>query len=82
MRCWSAARIARLVVQQLDAPAARFLSAAEEETPLGIAAAQCDAGNDAALGRIIALALELRLLARPRLARILTGFGGRVERVI
>ncbi len=54
-----------LVVQQLDAPAARFLSAAEEETPLGIAAAQCDAGNDAALGRIIALALELRLLARP-----------------
>ena len=54
-----------LVVRQLDAPTEQFLSAAEEETPLGLAAAQCGAGNDAALGRIIALALELRLLARP-----------------
>ena len=54
-----------LVVQELDAPASQFLSAAEEETPLGLAAAQCGAGTDAALGRIIALALDLRLLARP-----------------
>lgn len=51
-----------LMVQELDAPAAQFLSAAENETVLGLAAAQCVPEDDAALGRIIALALELRLL--------------------
>lgn len=51
-----------LVVQELDAPAARFLAAAEDETPLGRAAAKSGAMDAAALGRIIALALTLRLL--------------------
>lgn len=52
-----------LLVRELDAPAFRFLSAAESETRLGFAAAQSGAEHDAALSRIIALALELRLLA-------------------
>jgi hypothetical protein len=54
-----------LVVRELDGSAAQFLSAADSETQLGVAAAQCGAGDDAALGRVIALALELRLLAAP-----------------
>ena len=53
-----------LVIRELDAPALRFLSTAERETRLGFAAAQSAAENDAALSRIIALALELRLLVR------------------
>jgi len=52
-----------LVVQELDANAARFLSAALAETSLGHAAAQCGVQDDASLSRIIALALDLRLLA-------------------
>jgi hypothetical protein len=52
-----------LIVRELDASAARFLSAAQEETSLSHAAAQCGVQDDAALSRIIALALELRLLA-------------------
>lgn len=51
-----------LVVRELDAPAEQFLSAAQSETRLGFAAAQSGAKDDAALGRTIALALELRLL--------------------
>jgi len=58
-----------LTVQELDAPTAQFLSAAQDETGLGTAAAQCSAADDAALGRIIALALELRLLAEPAQAK-------------
>jgi hypothetical protein len=54
-----------LVVQEIEAPAARFFSAAAEATPLGHAAVRSGAADDAALGRIIALALELRLLCRP-----------------
>jgi hypothetical protein len=50
-----------LVVRQLDAAGARFLAAADTGALLGAAAAQC--GEDgAALSRIIALAIELRLL--------------------
>jgi hypothetical protein len=52
-----------LVVRELDTNVARFLSAAREETSLGRAAAQCGVQDDAALSRIIALALDLRLLA-------------------
>lgn len=51
-----------LVVQEVDASAARFLSAAQAETSLGHAAAQCAVQDDATLSRIIALALDLRLL--------------------
>jgi hypothetical protein len=54
-----------LVVQELDPPAARFLSALESDLCLGIAAAQYGIADDAALGRVIAMALELRLLAVP-----------------
>jgi len=54
-----------LVVQELNAPAARFLAAAESKTQFGQAAAQSGAADDAALGRVIALTLELRLLAMP-----------------
>ncbi|HEV8392261.1 MAG TPA: DNA-binding domain-containing protein [Dongiaceae bacterium] len=54
-----------LVIRELDAPTAQFLLAARDESPLGLVAARCGARDDAALGRIIALALELRLLARP-----------------
>jgi hypothetical protein len=52
-----------LVVQELDANAARFLSAAQAETSLGHTAAQCGVQDDATLSRIIALALDHRLLA-------------------
>jgi len=58
-----------LVVRELDAATAQFLSAAADEIGLGAAAAQCGAADDAALGRIIALALELRLLAQPAQAK-------------
>jgi len=54
-----------LVARELEAPAAQFLAAARSDTRLGQAAARCGAANDAALSRIIALALELRLLATP-----------------
>jgi len=54
-----------LVVQELDTPTAQFLSAADEQTLLGGAAAQCGAGSEAVLSRTIALALDLRLLAWP-----------------
>jgi hypothetical protein len=54
-----------LTVRELDPPAAQFLSAAESETRLGTAAAQCGAEDDSTLSRIIALALDLRLLTRP-----------------
>jgi len=52
-----------LTYQELDLSASAFLLAAEHETNLGIAAARCGATDDATLGRIIALALQLRLLA-------------------
>jgi hypothetical protein len=55
-----------LMVQELDLSASAFLLAAEHETSLGIAAARCGAGEDATLGRIVALALQLRLLAQPK----------------
>jgi len=54
-----------LVVQELDAAAAQFLSATRDETQLASAAAQSGAQDDAALSRIIALALELKLIAAP-----------------
>lgn len=53
-----------LMVQELRSFAARFLSAARTDTRLGLAAAQCGA-DGAALGQIVALALDLRLLASP-----------------
>lgn len=52
-----------LAYHELDLSASAFLLAAEHGTSLGIAAARCGATDDAALGRIIALALQLRLLA-------------------
>jgi len=52
-----------LTYQELDLSASAFLLAAEHGTSLGIAAARCGATDDATLGRIIALALQLRLLA-------------------
>jgi hypothetical protein len=54
-----------LVIQELDAAAVRFLSAAREEIALGSAAAQSGAQDDAALGRTIALALALKLVTTP-----------------
>ncbi|MGH6892478.1 MAG: HvfC/BufC family peptide modification chaperone [Dongiaceae bacterium] len=54
-----------LVVQELGSAAAQFLTAARADANLGLAAAQCGAENDDALGRIIATALDLRLLAAP-----------------
>ena len=51
-----------LVVRELAPPAVRFLSAAGDGTRLGLAAAQCGA-DDAILGAIIAMSLELELLA-------------------
>ena len=52
-------------VQELDAAATHFLSAADGETRLGHAARQSATRDDAAHGRIIAIALEHRLLAIP-----------------
>ena len=54
-----------LMYQELDLSASAFLLAAEHETSLGVAAARCGASDDTTLGRIIALALQLRLLAQP-----------------
>lgn len=54
-----------LAMREIDGSMARFLSAAQEGTRLGLAAAQSGAGDDAGLSRVIALALELRLLATP-----------------
>ncbi|HKP26341.1 MAG TPA: DNA-binding domain-containing protein [Dongiaceae bacterium] len=51
-----------LMYQELDLSTSAFLLAAESETSLGIAAARCGATDDATLGRIIALALQLKLL--------------------
>jgi hypothetical protein len=55
-----------LTYQELDLSASAFLLAAEHETSLGIAAAQCGATDDATLGAIVALALQLGLLILPR----------------
>ena len=55
-----------LMYQELDLSASAFLLAAEHETSLGIAAAQCGVTDDATLGRIIALALQLKLLTPGR----------------
>jgi hypothetical protein len=54
-----------LMYQELDLSASAFLLAAGQETSLGVAAARCGAADDATLGGIIALALQLRLLAQP-----------------
>jgi hypothetical protein len=51
-----------LMYQELDLCASAFLLGVEHETPLGIAAARCGAPDDATLGRIIALAIQLKLL--------------------
>jgi hypothetical protein len=53
-----------LMYRELDLSASAFLLAAERDTRLGIAAAQCGASDDTTLGGIIALALQLKLLAR------------------
>jgi hypothetical protein len=55
-----------LTYQELDLAASAFLLAAEEVTSLGAAAAQCGATDDATLGRIVALALQLKLLTLGR----------------
>lgn len=55
-----------LMFQELDLSASAFLLAAERETSLGVAAARCGASDDATLGRIIALALQLRLLVQSK----------------
>lgn len=54
-----------VLAREIDAAAARFLAATGAGSSLGLAAAQCPAEDDAALGRVIRLALELRLLANP-----------------
>jgi hypothetical protein len=51
-----------LMYQEIDLSTSAFLLAAEHETRLGIAAARCGATDDATLGRIIALALQLKLV--------------------
>jgi hypothetical protein len=53
-----------LMYRELDLSASAFLLAAERDTNLGIAAAQCGATDDATLGGVIALALQLKLLTR------------------
>jgi hypothetical protein len=53
-----------LMIRELEPAAAAFLAAAECEVALGAAVARCGAGEEATLGRIIAMALELRLLAQ------------------
>ena len=55
-----------LMYQELDLHASAFLLAAEHETSLGLAAARCGVTDDATLGRIIALALQLKLLTPGR----------------
>jgi hypothetical protein len=55
-----------LMYQELDLSASAFLLAVEHDISLGVAAARCGAGDDATLGRIIALALQLRLLAQSK----------------
>jgi hypothetical protein len=55
-----------LTYQELDLSVSAFLLAAESETSLGSAAARSGATDDATLGRIIALALQLRLLVRSK----------------
>ena len=55
-----------LTYQELDLSASAFLLAAEHETSLGAAAARCGATDDATLGRIIALVLQLRLLVHSK----------------
>ncbi|MEZ5832849.1 MAG: DNA-binding domain-containing protein [Dongiaceae bacterium] len=54
-----------LSIRELDEPMMRFLSAARTDTRLGLAAAHSGAADDAMLGQIVAVALELRLLAIP-----------------
>jgi hypothetical protein len=53
-----------LVVRAIEPPAVQFLSAAGDGTRLGLAATRCGA-DDAVLGGIIAMALDLELLADP-----------------
>lgn len=53
-----------LTYQELDLSASAFLLAVEHETSLGVAATRCGATDDATLGSIIALALQLKLLTR------------------
>jgi hypothetical protein len=53
-----------LTYQELDLSASAFLLAADQATTLGMAAARCGVTDDATLGRIVSLALQLRLLAR------------------
>lgn len=55
-----------LMYRELDLAASAFLLAAETETSLGEAAARCGATDDASLGAIIGLALEMRLLTPAR----------------
>jgi hypothetical protein len=55
-----------LMYQELDLSASAFLLAAEQVTSLGVAAAQCGAADDTTLGRIVALALQLKLLTLGR----------------
>ena len=55
-----------LTYQELDLSASAFLLAAEQVTSLGVAAAQCGATDDTTLGRIVALALQLKLLTLGR----------------
>jgi hypothetical protein len=54
-----------VLVREIDVTAAKFLAATGAGSSLGLAAAQCRAEDEAALGRVIRLALELRLLANP-----------------
>jgi len=58
-----------LTYQELELSASAFLLAAEQQTSLGSAAAQCGATDDTTLGRIIALALQLKLLTQDNTAR-------------
>lgn len=51
-----------LMYRELDLSASAFLLAAETEISLGDAAARCGATDDASLGAIIGMALEMRLL--------------------
>lgn len=55
-----------LMYRELDLSASAFLLAAEHVTSLGAAAAQCGATDDATLGRIVALALQFKLLTLGR----------------
>lgn len=53
-----------LAVEEIDPPTAAFLALARQQTSLGTAAAQCGTDDGAVLGRVVALALQLRLLVQ------------------